>query len=117
LAANIVRQLVAASKTWKEYTEDLPSVGYTGRNSGRYVEHHNPLAYFSDVRENSTQARNLVPFTQLAVDLASHNLPNYAFLVPNNRGWLMYDSEHVGEIGRQRANTAESRTPLESGGW
>jgi len=94
-ADNIVRHLIAAGKTWHEYTENLPSVGYTGHNSGRYVQHHNPLAYFSDVRENSTQARNLVPFTQLAVDLASHNLPNYAFLVPNNN-----DNAHDGSLAQ-----------------
>lgn len=94
-ADNIVRRLIAAGKTWKEYTEDLPSVGYIGHNSGHYVEHHNPLSYFSDVRENSTQARNLVPFTQLAADLASHNLPNFAFVVPNNN-----DNGHDGSLAQ-----------------
>ena len=32
---NVVRQLVAAGKTWKSYAEDLPSVGYTGEGRGR----------------------------------------------------------------------------------
>ncbi len=82
---NIVRHLVSAGKTWKEYSEDLPSVGYTGGDTGGYIQHHNPLSYFSDVRGNTAQANNLVPFTQLATDLAAHQLPNYAFLVPNNQ--------------------------------
>lgn len=94
-ADNIARQLIAAGKTWKEYTEDLSSVGYIGHNSGHYVEHHNPLSYFSDVRENSAQAKNLVPFTQLAADLASHNLPNFAFVVPNND-----DDAHDGSLAQ-----------------
>src|SRR5712664_1069619 len=29
-ADNIVRELIAAGKTWKSYAEDLPNVGYTG---------------------------------------------------------------------------------------
>jgi len=82
---NIVRHLIAAGKTWKEYSENLPSVGYTGTDTNGYVEHHNPLSYYSDVRENSAQAKNLVPFSQFATDLASHNLPNYSFIVPNNQ--------------------------------
>ena len=32
---------------------------------------------------DSAQVRNLVPFTQLAMDLARNTLPHYAFIVPN----------------------------------
>jgi phosphatidylinositol-3-phosphatase len=81
---NIVRHLLAAGKTWKEYSEDLPFVGYTGGSRGSYCQRHNPLSYYSDVRENRVQSKNLVPFSQLAVDITSHNLPDYAFIVPNN---------------------------------
>ncbi len=81
---NIVRHLIAAGKTWKEYSENLPSVGYTGKDTNGYTQHHNPLSYYSDVRENSNQAKNLVPFSQFAADLANHQLPNYSFIVPNN---------------------------------
>jgi acid phosphatase len=80
---NIVRQLAAAGKTWKEYSEDLPLVGYDGKNVGNYSEHHNPLSYFSDVRNNPSEAKNLVPFSQLAVDISNNTLPDYAFIVPN----------------------------------
>lgn len=82
-ADNIVRQLILAGKTWKEYSEGLPSVGYDGGDTGNYVQHHNPLSYFSDVRDDSAELQNLVPFTQLAADLASHQLPNYGFIVPD----------------------------------
>lgn len=81
---NIVRHLIAAGKTWKEYSESLPSVGYTGGDQGPYRRHHNPLSYFSDVRNNPDQAQNLVPFSQFAIDLANNQLPEYAFIVPNN---------------------------------
>jgi phosphatidylinositol-3-phosphatase len=43
-ADNIVRHLLSAGKTWREYTEGLPSIGYTGGDTGEYTEHHNPLS-------------------------------------------------------------------------
>jgi hypothetical protein len=80
---NVVRELIAAGKTWKSYAEDLPNVGYTGGDTGKYAVRHNPLAYMTDVQNSSTQVQNLVPFTQFAVDLPTANLPEYSFIVPN----------------------------------
>jgi hypothetical protein len=80
---NVIRELLAAGKTWKSYAEDLPSVGYTGGDTGRYAVRHNPPAYFTDVQNHANQAQNLVPFTQLAADLNTANLPQYSFIVPN----------------------------------
>ena len=82
-ADNLVRELLAAGKTWKSYAESLPSVGYTGGDVYPYFEHHNPLSYFSDVRRSSAQLQNLVPFTQFAADLSKNQLPNFSFVVPN----------------------------------
>jgi phosphatidylinositol-3-phosphatase len=81
---NIVRQLILAGKTWREYSEGLPSVGYDGSDVGKYVQHHNPLSFFSDVRNDSSQLPNLVPFSQISADLAGHALPDYAFVVPDS---------------------------------
>jgi len=81
--ANVVRALVAGGKTWKSYAEDLPCVGYRGAGVGRYARKHNVFALFSDVVHDTAQAKNLVPFTQLAADLATHALPDYAFIIPN----------------------------------
>lgn len=80
---NIVRQILAAGKTWKAYAEDLPSVGFTGQTSGNYARKHNPLSFFSDVVDDSAQVRRLVPFTQFVADLAGDSLPDYAFVAPN----------------------------------
>lgn len=80
---NIVRELVAAGKTWKSYDEDLPFVGYTGGSRGRYARSHNPMSYFSDVMDDSVQRRNLVPLTQLGADLKGNVLPDYGFIVPD----------------------------------
>ena len=82
-ADNVVRELLAAGKTWKSYAEDLPSAGYTGGDTGRYAVRHNPLAYFTDMQNHANQLQNLVPFTQLAADLNTANLPEYSFIVPN----------------------------------
>jgi phosphatidylinositol-3-phosphatase len=82
-ANNVVRGLLAAGNTWKSYAEDLPAVGYTGDDIGCYAVHHNPLAYFTDVQNDAKQVQNLVPFSQLAADLNTANLPDYSFIVPN----------------------------------
>ena len=82
-ANNVVRELVAAGKTWKSYAEDLPSVGYTGGDTGNYAVRHNPLAYIADVQNTASQQQNLVPFTQFPLDLAAGSLPDFSFIVPN----------------------------------
>jgi phosphatidylinositol-3-phosphatase len=80
---NVVRELRKAGKTWRSYAEDLPYAGYTGPDVGNYARKHNTLALVADVVNDSAQVKNLVPFAQLATDLASNTLPNYAFIVPN----------------------------------
>ncbi|HKP11437.1 MAG TPA: IPT/TIG domain-containing protein, partial [Blastocatellia bacterium] len=82
-ADNLVRQMIAAGKTWKSYAESLPSIGWTGGDSYPYVKRHNPFAYITDVLNSSTQTNNLVPFSRFATDLANNQLPNFSFIVPN----------------------------------
>jgi acid phosphatase len=82
-ANNIVRQIITAGKTWKVYAESLPSVGYVGPDQYPYVKHHNPMAYFSDVKNSSMEILNLVPFTQFATDMKNGNLPDLSFVIPN----------------------------------
>jgi acid phosphatase len=80
---NVVRALTAAGKTWKCYAEDLPSPGYLGGDVLPYAHHHNPFVYFSDVQNSSSEAANVVPVTQLAADISSNTLPDYAFIIPD----------------------------------
>jgi acid phosphatase len=82
-ADNLVRELLAAGKTWKAYAESLPSAGYTGGDVYPYLERHNPFSYFSDVRNSSKQLQNLAPFTQFTADLAKNQLPHFSYIVPN----------------------------------
>jgi phosphatidylinositol-3-phosphatase len=81
---NLVRRMVAAGRSWRVYAESLPQAGYIGGDVYPYIKHHNPFAYFSDVRNDAVQAQNIVPFSQLASDLAAGRLPDYALVVPNN---------------------------------
>lgn len=92
-ANNVVRQLIAAGKTWKSYAESIPSAGYTGFDVYPYVKKHNPLTFFSDVVNNPAQANNLVPFSQFSTDLANNQLPQYSFIVPN-----LLDDAHDGTL-------------------
>jgi acid phosphatase len=80
---NVVRELLKAGKTWRSYAENLPYVGYTGPDIGLYARRHNTFALVADVAGDSTQKKNLVPFSQFDTALANNTLPNYAFIVPN----------------------------------
>lgn len=95
---NIARQMIAQNITWKAYAEALPSVGYTGASTGEYARKHNPLSYYSDVVNSSTQKQNLVPIAQFATDLANDALPQYSFVVPD-----LDDDAHDGTL--QEADT------------
>ena len=104
---NVVRELIAAGKTWKEYSESIPFQGYDGGDSGLYAERHNPCSYFSDVRNDPNQQQNLVPFTQLATDIANHRLPDYGFIVPN-----LNDDAHNGTLAQADAWLSTNIAPL-----
>lgn len=80
---NVVQALTAAGKSWKMYAESLPNAGYTGPSVIPYAKDHNPFAYFSDVLNSSSQAANIVPFTQLNSDIQNNTLPDYALIVPD----------------------------------
>jgi len=82
---NIVRALTGAGKTWKAYIESIPSVGYLGPDAGTYLKHHNPFSYLSDVTGSSTQAANMVPFSQLSAYLNAGSLPNFVYVLPNSQ--------------------------------
>lgn len=79
---NVVRELVKANKTWRSYAENLPNIGYVGGDAYPYLRHHNPFTYLSDVN-GTTQANNIVPFSQFPGDVTAGNLPDYSFVIPN----------------------------------
>jgi phosphatidylinositol-3-phosphatase len=89
---NAVRELVKANKTWRSYAESLRSVGYTGGDAYPYFKHHNPFVYLSDVI-GTPQASSVVPFSHFSSDLASNNLPDFSFIIPN-----VLDDAHDGTL-------------------
>lgn len=104
---NVVRELVKAGKTWKAYAESIPSAGYLGASSGNYARSHDPFTYFSDVQNDSSQAANIVPFTQFATDLANNALPQYSFIVPD-----LMDNAHNGTLAQADSWLQSNIAPL-----
>jgi hypothetical protein len=103
---NIVRELVKAGKSWKSYAESLPAVGDTGGDAYPYLRHHNPFSYLTDVIGTS-QAQNLVPFSQFSADLVAGALPNYSFIVPN-----ALNDAHDGSLSQADAWLKNNIDPL-----
>jgi phosphatidylinositol-3-phosphatase len=104
---NIVRHLLLSGLTWKSYAESIPSAGYVGYNTGQYVKRHNPVSYFPDVRNSSSERMNIVPITRVASDSKAGHLPNLAFIVPN----LVHDG-HNGNLGLLDSWLASTLKPV-----
>ncbi|UOZ05833.1 alkaline phosphatase family protein [Amycolatopsis sp. WQ 127309] len=73
---NLGRQLIGAGKTFKGYSESMPSDGYTGCSSGTYMRKHNSWVDFSNV-----PAASNVRYTSFPADFTQ--LPTVAFVTPN----------------------------------
>ena len=82
-ARSLADTLAAAGKTWKTYAEDLPYPGFTGGSAGRYAKKHDPFLYFRDVAGSLARRNRVVPYTQLARDVATHRLPDFSLVIPN----------------------------------
>jgi hypothetical protein len=106
---NIFRRLNAAGLTWKVYAESLPTGvdPTTVYESGAYVARHNPAVFYSDIYTTPNMKQNIVPFTQLAVDLANNQLPNYSIIIPN-----VNNDAHDGSIGQADAWLSKNVAPV-----
>ncbi|HET9614128.1 MAG TPA: alkaline phosphatase family protein [Candidatus Limnocylindrales bacterium] len=80
-ATNLGSLLSAHGRTWKAYMESMPSTCGTSTTDG-YAVKHDPFVYFDDVRTTDL-CRNVVPFGELAADLAARTLPRFSFVTPN----------------------------------
>ncbi len=85
LAAPSLPDLIEASgRTWKTYQEDMPSACYSGSDYANYAIKHNPFLSFKPIRLDPGRCNaSVVPFTELALDMAAGKLPNYVFITPN----------------------------------
>jgi hypothetical protein len=73
---NLGSQLIAAGRTFKGYSESMPSDGYTGCSSGKYVRKHNPWVMFNNVPATSN-----VTYAAFPADYTK--LPTVSIVVPN----------------------------------
>ncbi|MBP2329552.1 acid phosphatase [Kibdelosporangium banguiense] len=73
---NLASQLTGAGKTFKGYSEAMPSDGYTGCSSGTYRRKHNSWVDFSNVPASSNLRYSRFPsdYTQL---------PTVSFVTPD----------------------------------
>ncbi len=83
--ANLGQACEAAGKTWRSYAENLATAGaadcsFDGdASTGLYTRKHAPWVSFSNVDHANER-----PYADLAADLAAAQLPNLAFVLPNN---------------------------------
>jgi hypothetical protein len=84
---SIVDQLEQANLTWKGYFQNLPVAGFTGNcfpsTDCLYASKHNGFTNFTHVSSSPTEMAKLVPDTNLADDLATGEVPNFAFIAPD----------------------------------
>lgn len=73
-------QLIGAGISWKGYMEDLPGP-CAQSDAGEYAVRHNPFVYYPTIVAHS--CGNIVPASQLTADLASGQLPRFAWVTPN----------------------------------
>jgi phospholipase C len=82
-APSLADTIERAGRSWRTYAESLPRPGYTGARAGRYAKKHVPFLYFRDVVWSPARRAQIVPLPQLAADLESGSLPDFALVVPD----------------------------------
>jgi hypothetical protein len=88
---NLVDLFSEHNITWKGYMESMmgqnDSCGSellsSTINSYGYVTRHNPFVYYTDIMNNMTRCRQIVPLTQFSIDLTNNQLPDFSFITPN----------------------------------
>ncbi|CAN5214930.1 phosphatidylinositol-3-phosphatase [soil metagenome] len=98
--SHIVDQVENGGLSWKAYQESMGEpCGLVSH--GRYAAKHNPFVYFDDINgwdghsfhKTARCIDHVVDYAQLDKDLASNNVPRYAFITPN-----LDDDMHDGSI-------------------
>jgi acid phosphatase len=88
---NIFRQLNKAGMSWNVYADSLPAAAFNGAHAGNYVKRHNPALWYSDVANHAAERQKVVPFAQLAKDIAAGDLPDYSIIIPD----LVHDAHNA----------------------
>lgn len=78
---NLGGALLQMGLTFAGYSEDLPSVGYTGEIAGAYARKHSPWINWQGTSTNGIPASLNKPFTDFPFNYAA--LPTVSFVIPN----------------------------------
>ena len=85
--ANLGAELLAASKAFVTYSEDLPSVGFDGATytagGHNYARKHNPCTNWVGTGTNQVPATVNQPFTSFPASANYSTLPTVSYVVPN----------------------------------
>jgi hypothetical protein len=84
-ATSLADQLSGAGIPWKAYIEDMPTACDTSDafGPGNYDVNHNPFMYYDHVVQTPSECGRVVPYGQLATDLAGGSLPSFIWVTPN----------------------------------
>jgi acid phosphatase len=95
-APNLVTDRITPSgRSWRAYMESMPSAGYLG-DAYPYLQKHDPFVYYDDLRADPAQLANVVPYSQLATDLAAaQTTPAFGWITPS-----MLDDMHDGTVAQ-----------------
>jgi phosphatidylinositol-3-phosphatase len=81
-ARNLGRRLMDAGRSFKGYSEDLPSIGSTEHSRGLYARKHVPWISFSDLPDGTTAAGSSnLRFQDFPASFS--DLPTVSFVIPN----------------------------------
>jgi len=76
--------------SWGEYQEDMPSVGFQGKEyrnpktgANMYVRKHNPAVLYDSVAQKQDRLAKTKPLTMFNDDLKANALPQWMFITPN----------------------------------
>ena len=85
--SNIVDQLEAHGKTWRAYMQSLSlcngNLLASACGNQLYERKHDPFVSYADVQNNPARMANIVDFSQFSTDLASKNVPDFAWISPD----------------------------------
>lgn len=83
--SNLGAQLIQKGFTFKGYSEDLPSIGYTGDGEGKYARKHAPWISFTNVPNGTTvETSSNLRFEDFPKDPSDYSkLPTVSFVIPN----------------------------------
>ena len=94
-ASSLMSQLVGGGHTFKGYSEDLPSIGFRGKNHGLYARKHVPWISFCTMPDGKTAADSSNLRFQQDFPSDYDSLPTVSFVIPN-----MQNDGHDGSLNQ-----------------